>query len=47
MEVNDKVGEYLVHHLDKMLFDELSDEYLKKAEMEDILKGVPIPFKPE
>ena len=44
---NDKVGEYLVHHLDKMLFDELSDEYLKKAGMTDILKGVPIPFKAE
>ena len=43
----DKVGEYLVHHLDKMLFDELSDEYLKKADVEDILKGVPIPFKAE
>ena len=28
-EKNDKVGEYLVHHLDNMLFDELSDEYLK------------------
>lgn len=41
----DKVGEYLVHHLDNMLFDELSEEYLKKAEMTDILKGVPIPFK--
>ena len=44
---NDKVGEYLTHHLDKMLFDELSDEYLKKAGMTDILKGVPIPFKAE
>ena len=42
---NDKVGEYLVHHLDSLLFDELSEEYLKKAEMADILKGVPIPFK--
>ena len=47
MEKNDKIGEYLVHHLDKMLFDELSEEYLKKAEMLDILKNVPIPFKPE
>ena len=44
---NDKVGEYLTHHLDNILFDELSDEYLKKAEVEDILKGVPIPFKAE
>ena len=44
---NDKVGEYLTHHLDKMLFDELSDEYLKKAGVTDILKGVPIPFKAE
>lgn len=42
---NDKVGEYLVHHLDNMLFDELSEEYLEKAGMADILKGVPIPFK--
>ena len=46
-EKNDKVGEYLVHHLDNMLFDELSDEYLKKAEMTEILKGVPVPFKAE
>ena len=44
---NDKAGEYLVHHLDSMLFDELSDEYLAKAEMTDILKGVPVPFKTE
>ena len=47
MDSNDKVGEYLVHHLDSMLFDELSDVYLRKAGMEDILKGVPIPFRAE
>lgn len=44
---NDKVGEYLTHHLDKMLFDELSDDYLRRAEVTDILKGVPIPFTAE
>ena len=41
----DRVGEYLVRHLDDMIFDELSDSYLKKAEIGDFMKGVPVPFK--
>ncbi len=44
---NDKVGEYLTHHLEKILFDELSDDYLDRAGLADVLKGVPIPFTAE
>lgn len=42
--IQDRIGEYLIPHMDNYLFDELSDNYLKKAGIEDILKGVPIPI---
>lgn len=43
-QIQDRIGEYLIPHIDNFLFDELSEAYLKKAEIEDILSGVPIPI---
>ena len=41
---NDRISEYLVPHLKDYLFDELSDNYLEKANVIDILKGVSEPI---
>ena len=45
-ERKDRIGEYLIQHIDKeFLFDELSDSYLERAGIADILKGVPVPVR--
>lgn len=41
----DRIGRYLVAHLDNFIFDELSDAYLEKAKIADIMTGVPVPLK--
>lgn len=41
---NDRISEYLVPHLKEYIFDELSDNYLEKAGIMDIMKGVPVPI---
>lgn len=41
----DKVCGYLVPHLKEYVFDELSENYLEKAGVLDILKDIPIPIK--
>ena len=43
--LQDRIGEYLVPYLDDFLFDELSENYLKKAGIADILSGVPVPTR--
>ncbi len=43
--LTDRIGEYLVPHLDQFIFDELSDRYLEKAGIADILTGVPVPIR--
>lgn len=43
--LQDRIGEYLIPRVDQYVFDELSDNYLAKAGIADILKGVPIPIK--
>jgi len=43
--LQDRIGEYLIPHLSEFVFDELSEGYLKRAEIADILTGVPIPIK--
>lgn len=48
MEMNhipDRIGEYLLPHVEQFIFDELSENYLKKAGIADILTGVPIPVR--
>lgn len=45
IEKTDRIGELLTEHLKEMVFDELSDAYLEKAGVSDILKGVPVPIR--
>ncbi|MCI8347808.1 MAG: hypothetical protein HFE74_00020 [Firmicutes bacterium] len=41
----DKIGVYLRPHADNFIFDELSDKYLEKNDLKEILSGVPIPIR--
>lgn len=41
----DKICIFLAPHLSDYVFDELSDNYLEKAGIADILTGVPVPIK--
>lgn len=41
----DKIGVYLRTHADNFIFDELSDKYLEKNDLKQILSGVPIPIR--
>lgn len=43
--LQDRIGEYLIPRVDEFLFDELSDSYLAKAGIADILSGVPVPIR--
>ena len=45
LEEKDRIGQYLRPRLGEIVFDELSDAYLEKAGIADILTGVPIPLK--
>ncbi len=45
LEEKDRIGQYLIPHLDNFVFDELSDAYLEKAGIADIMTGVPVPLK--
>lgn len=45
LEEKDRIGQYLRPQLSEIVFDELSDAYLAKAGIADILTGVPIPLK--
>lgn len=42
-EIQDRIGMYLVPHLADYIFDELSDSYLERAGVKDIMSGVPVP----
>lgn len=43
----DRIKDYLISKLDDFFFDELSNEYLRKAEIMEFMKGVPIPLRRE
>ena len=43
--IQDRIGEYLIPRLDEFVFDELSDNYLQKAGIADILTDVPVPIR--
>lgn len=45
LEQKDRIGQYLLPHLEQIIFDELSEQYLKRAGMEDILLDVPVPLR--
>ncbi len=42
---DDRIGAYLRSHTDDFVFDELSENYLKKAELTEVLTGVPVPIR--
>ena len=44
-EIQDRIGEYLIPHVEEFVFDELSDSYLEKAGIADVLTGVPVPIR--
>ncbi len=43
--LQDRIGEYLLPQLSDFVFDELSDSYLEKAGIADIMSGVPVPIR--
>jgi len=43
--LQDRIGEYLIPRVDEYVFDELSDGYLAKAGISDILANIPVPIK--
>ena len=43
--LGDRIGEYLIPYLNDYLFDELSEDYLKRSDTLDILSKVPVPIK--
>ncbi len=45
LEEKDRIGQYLRPRLEEVVFDELSDAYLERAGLADILTGVPVPLK--
>lgn len=45
LQEKDRIGRYLTPHLSEMVFDELSEGYLKKAGIADIMTGVPVPIR--
>lgn len=45
LSAKDRIGHYLVPHLSEMVFDELSDGYLQKAGIADIMAGIPVPIR--
>ncbi|MDD6043466.1 MAG: tetratricopeptide repeat protein [Eubacteriaceae bacterium] len=44
-QLQDRIGEYLIPYVDDFIFDELSDSYMEKAGIADILTGVPVPIR--
>lgn len=45
LNLEDRIGEFLVPHLKDFIFDELSESYLEKQGLTEIMKGVPIPLR--
>lgn len=45
MEFKDRIKDYLLPFMEEYIFDELSEEHLKKSGNLDILKGVPVPIE--
>ncbi len=43
--VKDRIGEYLIPYIAEYVFDELSENYLKRAGAKDILSDIPVPIK--
>lgn len=41
----DRISKYLTPKLGELIFDELSEDYQRKAEIGDFMKNVPVPFR--
>ena len=44
-EIKDRIGKFLLPRLEDYIFDELSEDYQKRAGLGNTLKGVPVPIK--
>lgn len=44
-QINDRIGQFLIGHLQNYIFDELSDNFLEKNGFTGILSGVPVPVR--
>lgn len=44
LELSDKISQFLIEKNKRMLFDELTPDYLHAANLYDILRGVPVPI---
>lgn len=45
LQEKDRISQYLTPHLSEMIFDELSDGYLERAGIKDIMTRVPVPIR--
>ncbi|MBQ9961080.1 MAG: hypothetical protein IJP00_04160 [Firmicutes bacterium] len=45
MKREDRIGEFLIPHLNDFIFDELSDSYLEKIGVKDVMSQVPVPIR--
>lgn len=43
--INDRIGEYLIPYISEYVFDNLSEAYLERAGVKDLLLDVPVPIK--
>lgn len=43
LQAKDRISKFLTRHIDNMVFDELSDNYLDRTKTKDFMMGVPIP----
>ena len=41
----DRIGKYFKKYLNKFVFVEFSEEFMKKSKAEELMKGVPIPLR--
>ena len=45
LNLEDRIGEFLVPHLKGFIFEELSESFLEKLGLADVMKGVPVPLR--
>ena len=45
VNLEDRIGEFLVPHLKDFIFEELSESFLEKLGLADVMKGVPVPLR--
>ena len=45
LNLEDRIGEFLVPHLKDFIFEELSESFLEKLGLADVMTGVPVPLR--